>query len=251
MADKKISELTQLTSANAITDVFPIVDSSLDQTDKITAAKLPMSASATARSYPYTIDFQSGSKQIRNLTTIDTSSGYQNNSNLTSIYIGSHVTAIGTMSFNGCTGLSSIVIPNSVTSIAGYALQGCTSLTSITISSSVTLIDSSLFEGCSSLTSITIPNSVTSIGFSAFDGCTSLTSITIPDSVTSIGSYAFQSCSNLTTISSLATDAPTLGNQSVFLNVAATKITVPVGAIVSYQTAGNGTTYGGLIIEEA
>jgi len=41
MADKKISALTALTGANtASTDVFPIVDVSVTETKKITAAEL-------------------------------------------------------------------------------------------------------------------------------------------------------------------------------------------------------------------
>tara|TARA_R110002153_G_scaffold27815_1_gene85879 strand:+ start:18505 stop:19338 length:834 start_codon:yes stop_codon:yes gene_type:complete len=273
MSDKKISELTQITSANPITDVLPIVDISLNQTDKITIAKLPMSASAIARSYPYTIDFISGTEQTRDLTVIDTSSGYQNNSNLELIYIGSHVTSIGDSAFYNSNTLTSITIPNSVTSIGSSAFSNCSGLTSVTILDGVgaTSIGNTAFGGNANLTSITIPNSVTSIGeqaffscgltsitigngvtsigVSAFFDCTSLASVTIGNSVTTISSNAFNGCTSLATITSLATDAPSVVTNS-FNNVAATTITVPVGATVSYQTAGDGTTYGGLIIAE-
>ena len=252
MADKKISQLTQLTSANAITDVLPIVDSSLNQTNKITAAKFPMSASAIARSYPYTRDFISGTERTRDLTTITNSSAYNYIAGLTSIYIGSNVTSIGNFAFYGCGSLTSITIGSSVTSIGSYAFQYCTSLSSIAIPDSVTSIGSYAFNYCTSLTSVTIGNGVTSIGSSAFSNCTSLTSVTIGNSVTSIGNYTFQTCSNLATINSLATTAPTLGGgTSVFNGVAATTITVPAGSTQSYKDKGNGTTYGNLTIVEA
>jgi len=250
MADKKISQLTQLTSANAITDVLPIVDSSLNQTNKITAAKFPMSASAIARSYPYTRDFISGTERTRNLTSITTSSGYYYSS-VTSIYIGSAVTSIANNAFYGSS-LTSITIGSSVTSIGSYAFQYCTSLSSIAIPDSVTSIGSYAFNYCTSLTSVTIGNGVTTIENSAFVNCTSLTSVTIGNSVTSIGNYTFQTCSNLATINSLATTAPTLGGgTSVFNGVAATTITVPAGSTQSYKDKGNGTTYGNLTIVEA
>ena len=227
MADKKISELTQLTSANRTTDVLPIVDGSLSQTNKITTAEFPMSASAIARSYPYTRDFISNTERTRNLTSI-TATDFQSNVNLTSIYIGSHVT-----------------------SIENNAFKNCTNLTSVTITNNVTSIGSSAFYNCTSLTSITIPNSVTSIGASAFQGCSSLTSVAIPDGVTSIGSSAFFDCTNLATITSLAASAPALVGSNHFNGTtAATTITVPKNSTTSYQTAGNGTTYGGLTIVE-
>ncbi len=69
--------------------------------------------------------------------------------------------------------------------------------------------------------SVTIPEkvtyngteySVTSIGAEAFSDCASLTSVTIPSSVTSIGENAFSGCTSLTTVVSLASTAPTCGD---------------------------------------
>ena len=168
--------------------------------------------------YPYTTDFKSGTEQTRNLTSITTSAGYYFNSNLTSIYVGSNVTSIGSSAFGYCTALTSITIGNSVTTLGSYS-----------------------FSSCVSLTSIVIPDSVTSIGLQAFNNSTSLTSATIGNSVTSIGSGAFYYCSSATTINCLATTAPTIG-AGAFSGVAATDIHVPVGA------TGYGTTYGGLTV---
>ena len=167
---------------------------------------------------PYTTDFQSGTEQTRNLTSITDSSGFYFNSNLTSIYVGSNVTSIGSNAFYFSTNLNDLTMSEGVTSIGSYA-----------------------FYYCSGLTSVTIPNSVTSIGDSAFGFSANIASVTIPDSVTSIGSSAFMFCTSLATINCLATTAPTLGSFA-FDDVATMKIHVPKGA------TGYGTTYGGLTV---
>jgi len=168
--------------------------------------------------YPYTTDFQSGTEQTRNLTSITTSDGYYGNSTLTSVYVGSNVTSIGSSAFGYCTALTSITIGNSVTTLGFYS-----------------------FSSNVSLTSINIPDSVTSIGDGAFSFSSGPTSVTIGNSVTSIGSNAFYYCSSATTINCLATTAPTIGS-GAFSGVAASDIHVPVGA------TGYGTTYGGLTV---
>jgi len=191
-----------------------------------------------AINYPYTTDFQSGVEQTRNLTTITSSDGYLYSS-VTSIYVGSNVTSIGSRAFYFST-LSSATISSGVTSLGSYCFSFCP-LTSVIIPDSVTSIGTRAFEQCSSLTSATIGNSVTSLGSECFAFCSNLTSIIIPDSVTSIGFSAFGSCTNLATINCFALAAPLLG-ATPFSGIAATDIHVPVGA------TGYGTTYGGLTV---
>ena len=125
---------------------------------------------------------------------------YLNDEEIKNLVIPDDVTAIGDLTFAGCSSLTSVTIPNSVTSIGNYAFRDCTGLTSITIPNSVTSIGNYAFSGCSSLTSATIGNSVTTIGGSAFSGCSALTSITIPESVTYIDYYAFGECKGLTSV---------------------------------------------------
>ena len=125
---------------------------------------------------------------------------YLNGEEVKDLVIPNNITAIGSYTFDGCSGLTSVTIPNSVTGIGASAFSGCSGLTSITIPNSVTSIGSAAFAQCSGLTSITIPNSVTSIGSAAFAQCSGLTSITIPNSVTDIGYNAFYCCSDLTSI---------------------------------------------------
>jgi hypothetical protein len=224
MADKKISQLTELTSANATTDFLPVVDTSAGETKKIALANLPMSDAAIEQSYPFTTDFQSGTERTRNLTTIDNTSGYQygqsqyvyvgsnvtsigdesfENSQLRSITISSGVTSIGRDAFIECALLTSIVIPNSVTSIGNSAFAYCSDLSSVNLpeNNNYTRIESETFRGCSRLTSVVIPSNITFIGLQAFRYCISLGSITIPDSVKKIRYNAFDGCTSAASIS--------------------------------------------------
>jgi hypothetical protein len=217
-----------------------------------------------ASAYPYTTDFQSGVAQTRDLSNVDNLDGYKNNSNLNSIYIGSHVTSIDFQGFFGTDGLTSIKIPETVITLGQGSFSG-SGLTSVSVPDSVTDMGaSSTFDGCLSLTSAiigsnvpTIPifglannpllssvslgSSVTTIGASAFQGDTGLTSIALPSGVTSIGTSAFSGCTTLASISIASNAAPTLGSNA-FLNVSATTVQVPIGA------TGYSATYGGLTV---
>lgn len=279
MADKRISELTELVSPNREIDILPAVDISTGITKKATPFKLAISDSAINHSYKYTADIISGTIRTRNLTSIsETNGSYINDTNLTSIYMGSAVTSLGTKAFQGCTSLSEILLPPNISSIGTSAFQNCTSLTSIIIPERVTVINSSafynsgltsivipdtvqridptVFTDCSSLASITIPDSVRSIDHGCFARCTSMTTATIGSSVGLIEEGAFQNCTSLATINCLSRTAPTLQGSNHFLNVLTTEIHVPFGTKTSYQQAvdennnpiGDGVTYAGLTI---
>ena len=127
-------------------------------------------------------------------------SAFRDCTSLTSVEISGGVKSIGGSAFRNCTSLTSVEIPFGVTEIGTYVFSGCTALTSVTIPSSVTSIGNYVFDKCTSLTEVIIPSSVTSIGESAFAGCTSLAEVTIPASVTSINKSAFNGCSALASI---------------------------------------------------
>ena len=155
---------------------------------------------------------------------------------LATLNIGDNVTNIPNYAFYTCSSLTSVTIPNSVTSIGSRAFEGCSGLTTLSIGNSVTSIGSSAFYNCSGLTSVTIPNSVTSIGSYAFSGCSGLTTLSIGNSVTSIGNYAFSDCSGFQEIHSLASVAPTLG-ENAFSGVTSTiPVYIPCGASNSYYS---------------
>ncbi len=143
---------------------------------------------------------------------------------VTTLNIGSNVTAIPNYAFRGLSGLTTVTIPNSITTIGNGAFADCSNLTTLNynatnctsigdnvfsatpsvttlnIGSNVIAIPDYAFSGFSGLTSISIPNSVVSIGENAFSSCTGLTSISISPSVSSIGFRAFAGCSNLASI---------------------------------------------------
>ena len=225
MADKKISQLTELTSADPAIDVLPLVDSDLNQTKKIKLANLPLSDAAFEQSYPYTVDFQNGVKQTRDLASIAFSDGYGYTGQPSSIYIGSNVTTIDAFGFS-FSPLTSITIPDSVTSIGDFAFQNCSSITNATIGNSVTSIGRSAFDSCYIMTSATIGNSVTSIGDYAFKSCTDLQSVIIPDSVTSIGSTAFNGCSSLTS-ATIGNSVTSIGNYAFASCGSLTSVIIP------------------------
>ena len=116
------------------------------------------------------------------------------------LVIPNSVTAIGQLTFYGCTGLTSVTIPSSVTTIKNWAFEECTGLTSVTIAVGLTSIGAHAFYDCNSLTYVTIPNSVTNIGQQAFAGCNSLTSVTIPNNVESIEYGTFAGCYSIRNI---------------------------------------------------
>ena len=125
-----------------------------------------------------------GEISVQVMGDVDGSSGFQNDSSLKGLVIGTSCTSIGSYAFNYCSGFTgSLTIPNSVTTIGTYAFH-------------------MYFQGpANNFSSLTIGNSVTTIGSWAFYYNNNMTGdLVFPDSVTSIGSYAFYGCSGFTAV---------------------------------------------------
>ncbi len=155
--------------------------------------------------------------------------------NITSVSIGSNVTAIKRHAFANCKALTSISIPDKVTSLGVYAFAWCYALTSVTIGSGLKDIGSDAFMWDTKLVyyqvtssnpyfssldgvlcnkdktklilypnakadTYTIPDGITEIAQIAFYSCSDLKSVTIPDGVTKLGNWAFGYCTRLTTV---------------------------------------------------
>ena len=141
------------------------------------------------------------------VTSISSGSCFRNNTNLSTITVGSNNTVYD--SRNNCNAI-------------------------------IKTSNNELVVGCKSTV---IPNTVTSIGTQAFQGHSGLTSITIPSSVTSIDGYSFMSCSGLTSITIEASTPPTLANANAFSNTNNCPIYVPAESVEAYKAANNWSTY--------
>lgn len=124
---------------------------------------------------------------------------------LTSVFLPSSLTDMGSGIFGYCPGLTSVgpatgdycIRYSWSDEIPAWAFSGCDYLTTVALPNSITAIPSSLFSNCSKLESIEIPASVTSIGSGAFSNCTALKSIIVPSNVVTIDYRAFSRCLGL------------------------------------------------------
>lgn len=140
------------------------------------------------------------SVQIGSGITAINNSAFQGDKSLTSIVIPDNVNTIGTNVFSGCTSLTSATIGSDVTSISDGMFKDCTGLTELTINGNIGTIGNSAFLQCKSLSAYPFTNTLTTIGGAAFKGCESLSNVVMPDSVTSAGDEAFAGCSGLTAV---------------------------------------------------
>ena len=106
-------------------------------------------------------------------------------------------------------------------------------MTSVTIPNSVTSIGEKAFKNCSSLTSVSLDMS--SIPANLFPQSTALQNLTLGENVTSIASGTFNNCSFLQNITCLATNPPTLADNTVFPYPNIATLTVPCGSLEAYS----------------
>ena len=183
------------------------------------------------------------------------------------------VTSIEEWAFYNCSSLTSVTIANSVISIGNGTFYNCRSLTYISIGNSLTYIGYDAFYNCSSLntlnfnaincndfynlspffdcpiTTINIGDSVQRIPNRFAKELSSLTSVNIGNNVTSIGTKAFEGCSSLQNITCLATNPPTLEDNTVFPNPNTATLIVPCGSSEDYSTSTWNMFFAGRISE--
>ena len=156
---------------------------------------------------------------------------YENNNEITALFLPDRLISIGTRTFQGCSGiLNPLTIPSNVTSIGASAFQDCSGIPSVTLPTnpSFTIIEPSTFQNCSGLINLlTIPSNVISIGDSAFQGCSRIPSVTLlmdsPDAT--FGSNIFDGCTGITEIQISYFVLPTTRFSSLTMDVETNIIT--------------------------
>ena len=118
---------------------------------------------------------------------------------LTTLFIGSNVTAITTGGCYNAYSLTAITIPTNVTRISTYALYQTWSMRQCTLPRGLQSIEAYMFQN-GGLQSVAIPSTVSNIESTAFRSCTKLQRMAIPAGVTNIGTYG---CANLYCVPSI------------------------------------------------
>lgn len=191
MADKKISQLPELTNSNGSQDFLPIVDVIANRSKRVKPNNLPLSQSAKSQLLPFSSFSISGTIETYNYDVI-AENRFSNDQNLQTAYIGTNVTSIGNNAFYNCGNFNNLVIVEGTTSIGNNICYGCTGLKRLVFPDSVQSIGSYAFYDATGLKDIQLPSSITSISQRTFSQ-TAVESIQIPELVTTIGPGAFRS----------------------------------------------------------
>lgn len=158
---------------------------------------------------------------------------------------------IDSYAFRNCYSLKSITIPSGLTNLYTCFITNCYALKSVSIPFSMNVIGSNAFSNCYSLTRVIIPSSTKYIKDYAFSKCYALANVVIPSGMISIDKYAFEHCYGMGEYHLLPTTPPSLSATNAFSKMQSDCIIyVPVGALESYQTANNWSTYASYMREE-
>ena len=170
---------------------------------------------------------------------------FQNNENLTSVTLGSHVNIDpeDDNPFMNCGSLVSFEGDNDLISEDRHSLikdgiliaTATAGLTNYQTPSSVTQIGAQAFYG-STLKTISILYGVTSTGWAAFAQCANLERINIPKSVTNISDWAFSGCTSLQQVGMDSATPPELGDNAFDNTNDTFVIAVPGAGYWEYQS---------------
>ncbi len=122
---------------------------------------------------------------------------FENQTEITKVYLLDGLYSIGSRAFAGCTKLTEIEIPETVIYLGEGAFQGCDALETLTLNEGLLTIAAGAFEGCTSLTEVVLPEGLTTLSPGVFAGCTSLTEVILPESLITIEAGVFKGCENL------------------------------------------------------
>lgn len=121
------------------------------------------------------------------------------NSTMETLTIGSGVTSVGEMAFEGCSGLTTLHI--NCENIGRSWFPALHNLKTVIMGDNVkTITGNHSFWRCDKLDSVVIGKNVTTIGYGCFMECSSLKRIHIPSKVISVDDYAFSHCTSLDSV---------------------------------------------------
>ncbi|MBR2250459.1 MAG: leucine-rich repeat protein, partial [Prevotella sp.] len=152
--------------------------------------------------------------------------GYYNNSQVTSVTLPSSVKSIGQYAFALMNLINEIDIPSSVKTIEYGAFQE-TNLSKVTFHDGLETIGEHAFYNSNRIQSLTFPSTLKSIGVEAFYNVDGIKSIVFPESVTEIGTSAFWECSSLSSVT--LPSGLTKLSDGVFQTTPLQNITIPEG----------------------
>lgn len=169
----------------------------------------------------------------------NTQCGVEARPSMTTLVIGSGVTAIETSGFSNCPNLTtvewnarhcadcsacpfpssvfSVIIGNGVEYIPAYLCRGLSKINAIIIPNTVSSIGKYAFADINNrdLTNLVLPSEIVSIGNYAFAGNTYLEQIDFGSKLEYIGTYAFNNCARVTAMTCLAEVTPDVGTGGI------------------------------------
>lgn len=144
---------------------------------------------------PETVDYRGYRYTVTGINAYS----FQNNKNITKLFMPNSIIDMGNNVFQGCTSLDSVRFSDRLEQLPDHTFYGCIKIQNFSLPKNITSIGSYAFYG-TGIEELFIPSSITEIGSNAFEGCKSLTSVVLGNSVNSIGSSAFRSCSALNSV---------------------------------------------------
>lgn len=192
------------TTAKAQTFTFEYNDSALSaniagvsDVPESGAIKLPETAEKDGKTY-----------QVTGIKGGDGTSAFYNHTEITSVDLGSTLTAINDHAFKGCSNLKSVTGGSSVNWVGSWAFEGC-GLEYFTWPEKMSYIEDGVFYNCKNLITVALPKQgLTRINQYAFQNCSSLKYLTLPASVTDFGYKWLEGTGSLTEVIYLGTTTP-------------------------------------------
>lgn len=154
-------------------------------------------------------------------------SAFENNSDITEVYLGENIEKIGERTFENCSNIETIVfncinckiagsleypsfnkcmkIANlqfgeNVTRIPNYLMKNAGEFLDLHLEEGVRYIGEYAFASHSEIINIMFPSTLKIIEEHAFEGCSGIKELFMPDSITTINKYAFSGCSSISKI---------------------------------------------------